>query len=369
MKSKYGMGIFFVIVLSLAAACKTTPPAPPAESLSDTPRVVVSDPNAAPADQASLDALDAARARAENARKQAQNLEGQNYFPEDWNAAETGYRAAGEGPASTVGEARDTAAKYAATAAAYDEIARKSLPLYAWAREVEIIQARTDAINAGIEEVSPERLAAADAVVREAQLLYEGENYYAAADEAFRAVDSFRALAAGAVAYKTWQEIENYDFGKYNRGDYVLVEQAGLQAVEDYDGGRFAEARREAEEVMRRLDRILYTGWESFAVERKAAADRERQAALGLKANVAVRNEFNAALAVYNQGESSIRARNYDIAANMYAQSESMFSLAKTSAELKRRAAEEAVKAAEQKLVESDTAAQNAEKILEGGTR
>jgi hypothetical protein len=368
MKNKMWTGIFLGLIVSLlVVACKTPPQT--ADTANLTGSEVTSDPNLGPPDAAAVSALNDAKTRAENARKQAQYLDGQTYFPEDWDAAESQYRAAGEQEASTLGGAREAANKYNAAAGAYDDISRQAIPLYAQAREAEIVQARAGAVAAGIADISPERLAAADTMVRQAYELYQGEDYYSAAESAITAIDMYGALKTGAEGYTLWQEIETYGLGGYDSANYALAVETGLLAVDDYDGGRVEKAQVEGDAALARLKTVLAAGWESFAVERRDAANAERQAALDLKANVAVRNEFNAALAVYNQGETSFRTQRYDDAANLYVQSESMFTLTKNSAADKRRLAEEAIRAAEEKAAQSDITAQNAERIIEGGVQ
>jgi hypothetical protein len=369
MRNKYAATLCFGLVVFLAAAACKSGPAPTDTLVPGAADTVqpVPDPNLGPPDAAAAKALDDARTRAENARKQALYLEGRTYFPEDWDAGESRYQSAGEAELSTLGGVKESTAQYNAAADIYDEITRKSLPLYAQAREKDVLEARAGAIEAGIAEVSPERLASADDTARRALAQYQGGDYYAAAESAFLALDLYKALKTGAAIYKIRQEIEEYNLGRYDPDNYALAEGMAAQALEDYDAGRVEKARSTAEDALPRYAGVLATGWAAFAVEQKTAADKERQAALDLKANVAVRNDFNAAAAVYNQGETAFRAKRYQDAVAFYAQSESLFSLARISAADKRRTAEEAIRAAEEKMAESDAAAQNAERILEGG--
>jgi hypothetical protein len=325
------------------------------------------DPNLGPPDEAALNALNAAKARADGARRQALYLEGDSHFPGDWDAAESQYRSAGEqAEKSTLGDVRESANRYNAAAAAYDEITGKALPLYVRAREEEITRARAEAIGAGIAEVSPESLALADDTVQNALARYEGGDYYAAAESAFLALDMYRALKDGAAAYMVRREIGAHDFVKYDAGNYNLAEEALTKAVGDYNAGNIAQARESAAEALLRYQLALDTAWGAFAAERRDAATRERRAALDMKANVAVRNEFNAANDIYTQGETSFRAKRYSAAADFYIQAEPLFVQVTAIAADKRRAAEEAIRTAEEKMVESDENAQNAERILEG---
>ncbi|MDR2186175.1 MAG: hypothetical protein LBO80_11015 [Treponema sp.] len=365
MKKKMTISILLGLAV-LLAACKTTPkPADTGANLTDT-TPTVQDPNAAPPDSAALSSLEDAKNKAENARKQALYLEGQNYFPQDWSSAESLYQAGEQGGRSTLGEVKAAAAQYNAAAAAYDDITRKAIPLYAQAREDEINAARTAAIRSGIADISPDRFAMAEDTRQAAYDLYEREDYYSAAEAAYAAIDQYQVLKTAAGIYEIWDEIDVFDLAKYDSVNYAQAEAAAVQAVADYDSGNTAKAKIGANETLNRLNMVRAAGWEAFAGERRRAANTERQAALDLKANVAVRNEFNAALAVYNQGESAFGSRRYSDAVQYYNQSESMFILTKNSAIEKRRVAEEAIRRAEEKTAESDAAAQNAEKIIGG---
>jgi hypothetical protein len=361
--------VMISILLGLAAlltACKTTPkPEDTGASLTGTTQTV-QDPNAGPPDSAALSSLEDAKNKAENARKQALYLEGQSYFPEDWSSAESLYQAGEQGGRSTLGEVKTAADQYNAAAAAYDAINRRAIPLYAQARENEINAARAEAIRSGIADISPDRFAAAENTRQAAYDLYEREDYYSAAETAYAAIDQYQILETAAAIYEIWDEIDVFDLAKYDPLNYAQAEAAAVQAVTDYDSGNTAKAKIGANETLNRLNMVRSAGWEAFAGERRKAANTERQAALDSKANVAVRNEFNAALAVYSQGENAFGSKRYSDAVQYYNQSESMFILTRNSALEKRHIAEEAIRLAEEKAAESDAAAQNAEKIIGG---
>jgi hypothetical protein len=350
------------------APVETPPPvAQPQPALPPAP-----DPNLGPPDQAAIDALNTAKEQADTSRQQAIDIEGPGYFPADWDAAEAQYLAAGEqAQKPTLGEVKQAAAQYKAAAGAYDTLARKSLPLYAQARADEITQARSEAIDAGIGDISPDRLAAADAVVDRALERYEtgseAGDYYAAAGLAFLALDSYGALKTGASAYTLRQEIEVRNFAPYDARNFELAEESSARAVNAYDSGDIAIAQGNAEEALRLYTLVLNTGWESYTAERRAAAGKERQAALDLKANVAVKNEYDTANGLYNQAEAALRRRNFSEAVDFYIRSESQFSDVSKIAAEKRSLAEDAIRTAEEKVSQSDETARDAELILEGG--
>jgi hypothetical protein len=328
----------------------------------------VQDPNQGPPNQATLDALDAAIARADRARQGVIDFDGPGYFPEDWDAAESGYRSVAEAAGrNTQGEARESLDRYNTAAGAYEELFRKTVPRYAQDRERAVEEARGAAISAGIQAVSPEHLRLADENALNALDQYENEDYYSAAASADLALARYQVLKLGVEAYNVRQEIVSRNFIPYDPGNFDKADEAGLAAIAAYEAENMDGLQDAAGKVLSQYNLVLKTGWISFATERGAAAGTERQAALDVKANVAVRGDFDAAAAVYNRAGTSFNTEKYDEAAGLYAQSEILFAQAGRSASEKRRIAEAAIRNAEEKMIESDENARNAELIIEGG--
>jgi hypothetical protein len=370
------------MVLFFAASCAGSPP--PVEEIPEPPAPVapapVQDPNQGPPNQTTLDALDAAIARADRARQGVIDFDGPGYFPGDWDAAESRYRSItgdagrstlgetlGETQGETQGEAQELLNRYNAAADAYEDLFRKTLPRYAEDREKAIQEARNAAISAGIQTISPEHLRLADQNAGDALDQYEKEEYYSAAASADLALARYQVLKGGVEAYKIRQEIVNRDFIPYDPDNFDKADQDGLAGIAAYEAENMDGLQDAAEKIFSRYDMVLKTGWISYAAERGAAAGVERQAALDAKANVAVRNDFNAASTLYSRAGTSFNTAKYDEAAGLYAQSEVLFAQAGRNASDKRRAAEAAIRSAEEKMIESDENARNAELIIEGG--
>jgi hypothetical protein len=305
-------------------------------------------------------------ARAESARKRAEDFDAPSYFPAEWGEAEAGYRGITV-DRSSAGAVRDAERRYNAAADAYDEIFKNTIPRYAQDLEDELLRARAAAIAAGIEDLAPDYLAAADQVVLGAEDRLLAEDYYGADAAAREALDRYRSLAAGAEGYHVREEIVRRDFAgfdadNFDRGDAALREAAGA-----FEAGAPAEALRGAEESKLRYTQALRNGWAAYAAQLQALARRERQNALDAKANMAVKEEFAGVERIYNQAETSFRAEGYEDAAGLYIRSEAGYVAVAQTAREKRRIAEAAILAAEQKLAESESVVREAEAILEGG--
>ncbi|AEF80226.1 hypothetical protein [Leadbettera azotonutricia] len=366
MKSKYiRYFVLGLLILTAAVSCKSTQPAteapPPDEAL---------DPNDGPPDQAALNDLNAAVDKAVIARQLVIDFNGPAYFPPDWNAAESLYSQAESGKSTAnLRSTRDSTARYNAAAGAYRALADKTIPQYAQDLESDVVGIRDKALAAGANYLAQDYLYEADNKAVEAYTAYQSNDYYNARDTAFAARDMYEALATGVNAYKVRLEIEDRGFVRYDPSAIETADSVGLSAIDDYDAGNIASARSKAEDALSQYNKSLAKGKESYASDTGAAAAAERQRSLDLKANVAVRQDYDAANAVYNRAVTSFRGRNYDDAGNLYNQSRILFEAVTTSAREKRRIAEEALREAELKMVESDGTARNAEIILEGGAQ
>ena len=355
------------LVLVGAIACKSTPPPeepPPVED------VIVQDPDLAQPDQASLNNLNAAIARTENARKLVQDFDGPDYFPADWTAAEALNTTAVNGRrTSSVKDVRESLARYNAAASAYEALAEKTLPRYAEDLENEVMYARDEAINAGAAFLAPEFLEGTDDFALGALDQYEAKDYYNAKESGLLVKDAYYALAVGVEAYKIRLEIEDRDFVFYDQANIANADYIAFTALEDYESHNIASADSKARDVRARYEQSLAKARESYAADCAVSANAERQKAIDARANVAVKADFDAADAVFSQGVAATQDKNFDQAASLYIQTRTMFSAAASTALEKRRIAEEGIRAAEVKQVESEAAIQRAELIIEGGSR
>ncbi len=326
----------------------------------------VTDPSKLPPDQASEAALAAAVARAEKSRKQAFDLEVPATFADDWKKAEAFFMTGREkAQVKTQLSYIEATQAYTSAADAYDELALKALPLYAEARRQEIVKARSDAVKAGADQLLPDQLAAADT----AQAQFNSGEYYTAVASAQEARTRYIILKTGLDAYAVQQEIDRRDFAKYDAGNYSLAQQKLQAAQETYDAGDINASQNNAEEALLRFHLALNKGREMNASGRGEAASAERQAAQDLKANVAVKSDFERAQAVYAEAEQAFKAEKYDDAADLFAQAESLFADVKNVAAEKRARVLEAMQNAQQKISATEDAAKKADAVLEGGSR
>jgi hypothetical protein len=367
--------IFSIVIalVLLGVSCKSSaPPAPaelaptPAPTQEPAPAPVMPAQPAGPS-QASLDAYNQAKAKADAARKRASDFESPSYFPSDWETVEGQYNSAGSLPKSTDSELQQAAAAYNASAEAYDSLFEKTIPLYAQAWEDEIIAARDVVIATGLVPDFPEYLQNADSIALDALAKYEAKDYYAALDSAQKALTEYQALKIAADIYLVRQEILDRDFVRYDSENFNKADDTALAAYDAYNAGDIQAAADGAEEAQLRYNLVLSTAWAAYAADRRNSAAVERKKALDIKANIAVRDAFREAESVYTQAESGFRSETYEDASILYIESEARFVIVRQDAEEKRRIAEETMKEAEEKIGESDETAKKAEIII-GGT-
>jgi len=353
--------IFLLIVLGvmfalISVSCKTTPVT---ETLPPPP------PPPAP----TTSGLDEAKVKAEEARKRAMDFESPAYFPSDWESAEALYTTAGNMPKSSANEIQQATASYNTAADAYDELFRKTVPLYAQAREDEIMAAREELIATGFTNSFPDYLQNADKIALEANEQYKDGKYYEAKDTAAKALYEYKILMIGAKIFLARQEVVDRGFWKYDSNNFDKADEVTITAMNEYEAGNKETAVTNAEEALFRYNLVLSNGWTAYSADRRNSAVSERELALSERANIAARDSFREADVIYNQAEGALSSGNFQNAAILYTDAEALFVIARQETEEKRLRAIETIRLAEEKIDESNETAIEAERIIEGGSR
>ena len=351
MKSRYLWWILVgAFVLLAAVSCRTTPPEPeeppPEEVVPElVPEVVVDD-------YAALAALDAAAARLAAARQLVLEFDGDAFFPEEWDAA--GYlsaQAEQQRATDTIQQINESAARYALAADALEALAAQTLAHNFEIMERALVNARIDAVHVGAEVVAPDFLLQADNTVFAAYERFQADDFHGARDAAADALNMYYAIWGG-VAADIMREAVAARAGALVPALLSEADDTFWDAVNSWDAADFAGARYGAAMAL-----VLYT---------RAGASAERQAALELRANVAARQEFNLAQAVYARADTAFQARDFEQAGTLFYESAPMFSDAADLALERQQMAEEALRLANERMAESDETARAAEIILEG---
>jgi hypothetical protein len=352
MKKVYVLALLIAGSMGLLfSSCKTTP------KQEETAPLV---------DQASIDELSAAIARTKAARKLAADFECPDYFPSDWESVEDRYAKAGILPWGTEEEVRDTIGVYNEITGVYEGLFDRTIPLYAQVREDEIVALRNEIKSSGLTLSRPEYLENADQKALEALAKYEAKDYYAARDAAAEALSLYKIINTGVKAYLARKEILSHEFVSYDQENFDKAEEAGQAAIAAYDKGDIKAAGSNADEALLRYNTVLNAGWAASISALETLANAARQNALSHKANVAARDIFNEAEALFQQAAVSRDAAQYRDSANMYTEAAAQFGKSARMSQEKRLLAEEAIKEAEEKMEASDDAARQAEIFIGG---
>ena len=265
MKNKYNrwvlLGLFACLLAMFAAvSCAGSPPASdgsPGEGTGTaggtstvTPGSADGGPGAPP-DQAALNALDAAAARAAAARKLAMDFGAPSLLPEEWDSADSLYtQAEQQKKSSTRQETQESIDRYNRAADAFEALNSKAIAQYYEDKLKELNEAREAAVMAGAQELFPDLISDGDSAAEEAQKKYEAKDYYAANDAAETALASYRKAlesAAGekhAAASAARQKAMDAKANVAVRQEFASADTMYSQANSAYEKGDFNEAAK-----------------------------------------------------------------------------------------------------------------------------
>ena len=227
-------------------------------------------------------------------------------------------------------------------------------------QELDIV--REEAVEAGIQnwDKLPDRFNNVDNTASSARDKFGKEDYNGALADASDALERYRILKTIAGAHNLKQEADKRNFFQYDEENYNLGLDAGNSAVDYFDQGSLARAAESAGESVLRFTDVLLNGWKAYAEEKGNEAEEWRQAALDVRANVAVRDMYQEADKVYERAFVDMRSDEHRTAADLFDQSKGLFRRSRDAAVDKRTKAEEALRQAEQKVSQSGENAKNA---------
>ncbi|MCL2763913.1 MAG: hypothetical protein FWD40_01370 [Treponema sp.] len=306
---------------------------------------------------------------AEAARRRGIDFTAPDYFPSDWESVESQFSHARSMPESTDDEVIAAAAALDAVAHEYDVLFWKTTPLYAQAREDEIMEHREHIVHSGFSGVFPQYLKKADDIALASKAQYDAGAYYNARDLADEALVEYETLHLGSRVYAARQEIVDRGFIEYDPENFLRADEIARSALTAYEAGNRETATANAEEALLRYNIVRENGWTSYASVRRDGAVKERELALEERANVASRETYREAEVSFNRAEENLAARNFTAAGLAYIDAEAMFAISRKETVERRQRAEEAIRQAEEKIGESSESAVEAERIIEGGSR
>ncbi len=344
------------IVLLLLASCASKPktpepePAPQAEQPAPQP-----EQPAAPA--VSQEELDSLLAEAQAQKKRAFDLKLNELIPDEYKTADAAF---GEG--KTAYDAKDGVK-------AKEQLA-SAISLFKALNEKGVVQIENqkkqaaDAIKAAGEKSGANasfaaRWEAADkAYAAAAEASQKGDH-----DAAIASYERARAIYELAVkreqASTQRDTISEKQYAAWDTGNFDLAEKKYAEEEEIYaalDGDAsdpaknresIAKAGDSLDEAILRYNLVIQKGREGIAGANKKKSDDAKAESDSIKASVAVKDDYAAAQAVYQEGLDALEKKDYETAASKFEEAAALFKQVHDSAAAKKAAADAAMKAAE----------------------
>ena len=315
-----GMTIAFLV------AC-ATPPKPAAVAASPAGTAAPTAAAQAPAKPTAA-APDDLRSQATDLRKKAFDLGLKDVLPGDYATAESVYAA---GISAYDVDNAASGSSFTDAIAKFRDIIQRGLPMLVASEKQRASGLRDTAMQKKANELFPELSAYADADFSR-PAASESSGDYEAALAGYRAsAVEFEVLRKLCDAANARQLLVSRDLAKWDPSNWSLAESkyASSESLFQRDAHASGDA---VDEAIPRYGVVKDTAYGYFAADRKKASETERDRAAGIKADVAVKDEYEAALALYAKAQSDDGAKNYESSSAEYDRAAAAFAAAYTHA-------------------------------------
>lgn len=345
-----------ILLVSLAivlASCAGKPPVKPA----DAPQQPV--PTVEPAkpgvNQAELDGL-LAQTQAE--KKKAFDLKLFEIFPDDYQGANNAYAAAkADYDAGKAPEAKEGLTK---TLVLFKDLNAKGIVEYAALKRKDAADMKATALKAGADSAAPQRYEPALAAETSATGAEGSKDYETAIAGYERARILFELAYKRSLASELRDRIGTNGYQAWDSSNFALAEAkyADDERLYGLAGGKegAADSGKDAanlvagidalDESILRYNLVIQKGRQGIALDKKQGSDQVKRQAEDLKAQVAVKDDYAAALDTYQKAISAMAAGDFESAAMGFSESAVAFESVRQAAAEKRARAEEAMKSA-----------------------
>jgi hypothetical protein len=360
-----------VAIVAILASCASKPKAPEAAPApaAQAPAAPAVEPTPA-APTVSQDDLDKLLAEAKELKKKAFDLKLFEVLPDDYKAADA--ILAGGQKAYDEKKADEAKSGLESAISAYKDLISRGIIEIAQAKRKEAEDIKSTAVKAGADSSQSERFGAGEETFQAADALL-GESKAEESIPGFEKARLYYELAwKRAAATELRQGIEDKGYAQWDSGNFQLADTK-YQAEEGFWASD-NEADRAAgvdalDEAILRFNLVVQKGRETAVSASKEKTDAEKQRSEDIKADVAAKEQYEAALELYKEGESQSAAKEYEAAVDAYDHSGTGFSEAYEIAAEKRAKAEAAMKAAGEAASESLRKAEEADSLLKPTTR
>jgi len=332
MRIRFALFGAVLAAMALALSCATRPTAAPPESAPPAPAAEATSAQAATSDVPAPDAL---KAKATELRKKAFDLGLKEILADDYAAADKAYALGSEKYGK---DNAASAAAYEDAAARFGKVIEDGLPLLASSERDKARAAEAAAFGKGAASYYYEDCDAASSALAEAEAIEKAGEYEKAVD-AYRAVATrFAALGAMCDASAARDRIVERDFAKWDTSNWTIAE-GKLASAGDLLGSDAKASLTAADEAILRYKLVMQNGLSYYMADRKGLSESERERAAGIKSEVAVKDDFEAAAALYASAEEKRAAEDFEAASELYSRSAQAFTAAYDRAKAKMNAA------------------------------
>ncbi|MDR2793785.1 MAG: hypothetical protein LBB61_09005, partial [Treponema sp.] len=298
-------------------------------------------------DEATQQAFNDAKNKTEAARKQAMDFGGATYAADEWNAAETLYNTIQSLPLITMNDYQAAIPQFDDTFNGYMAAFNKAAPQYLEARKNLIAAARQNAVDAGVETHLMLDLSAVDEQDQNTLTLFANKDYYGYQTASFEVEKRYGVLAAEAAALSLKDEITANKFDRFDPDALASADESMTAATTAYTANDLDTAQSAADEAAAKYRQVLMNGWKNYAGEQQQLAQAALTDAVAMHADIALKDDFDAADAVYNQAATEYDGENYQTAGDSFVSVQSMFTALTAKAGEQQKNAANALQAAQ----------------------
>lgn len=247
--------------------------------------------------------------------------------------------------------------------ALFTSLVLREAPLFTAERARVAEAARNRAYASKAQNNSPVALAASEAFMSDARRYTEAGDYRAAIMEYLNASTAFDAADKGSRAVAVKTTIDSLEFAALDPGNYQIA-SSKLDTINREVVSAPSVAQDAAEEALLRFNLALAKGWEMSAGSRRAKAEVYKNQSESIKAQVAVRDLYAEAKAVWDAAAAAQAAGRHQESVPLFDEAEGRFMVVYESAAAKKEAAESAMRAAAEKAAESTAILEKGDAIL-----
>jgi hypothetical protein len=225
--------------------------------------------------------------------------------------------------------------------------------------------ARNRAYASDARNGSPVALAASEAFMSDARQFEAAGDYRSAIMEYMNATTAFDAAEKGSRASAVKARIDSLGFATLDPGNYQIA-STKLAAINNEVVNSPSAAQDAAEEALLRFNLALSKGWEMSAGSRRTKAEVYKTQSESIKAQVAVKDLYAEAKAVWDTAAAAQAAGRHEESAPLFDEAEGRFMIVYEIAAAKRAEAETAMREAAEKAAESSAILEQGDAILAG---